>query len=141
MRAARSTPLTRFAWTAALAVALAGCALKSPPPVADLQKEALPHTAVPSAFKATGGVAAPVAERWLASFNDQALSALVDEALSYNADLQGAALRIERAGGYLKVAGASLLPQVGAYGTASGAASNSTSGLDGLWVNASLELD
>ena len=94
--------------------ALAGCALKSPPPVADLQKEALPHTAVPAAFKAAGGVAAPVAERWLTSFNDPALSALVDEALNFNADLQGAALRVERAGGYLKVAGASLLPQVSA---------------------------
>ena len=45
------------------------------------------------------------------------------------------------AGGYLKVAGASLLPQVGAYGTGSGATSNSTSGLNGLWVSASLELD
>ena len=82
-----------------------------------------------------------MAERWLASFNDPALSALVDEALNYNADLQGAALRVERAGGYLKVAGASLLPQVGAYGTGSGATSNSTSGLNGLWVSASLELD
>ena len=138
MRAARST---RIALAAALVAALAGCALKSPPPVADLQKEALPHTAVPAAFKANGGVAAPLAERWLASFNDPALSALVDEALNFNADLQGAALRVERAGGYLKVAGASLLPQVGAYGTGSGATSNSTSGLNGLWVNASLELD
>ncbi|MDZ7589330.1 MAG: efflux transporter outer membrane subunit [Rubrivivax sp.] len=126
---------------AALAAALAGCALKSPPPVADLQQQALPHTAVPPAFKAAGGATAPVAERWLASFNDQALSALVDEALNYNADLQAAALRVERADGYLKVAGASLLPQVGAYGTGSGATSNSTSGLNGLWVNASLELD
>ena len=138
MHAAR---LTRIAAAAALAAALAGCALKSPPPVADLQKEALPHTAVPSAFKAGGGAAAPLVAHWLASFNDPALSALVDEALNHNADLQGAALRVERAGGYLKVAGASLLPQVGAYGTASAASSNSTSGLDGLWVNASLELD
>ncbi|HSQ73843.1 MAG TPA: hypothetical protein VLM87_15625, partial [Rubrivivax sp.] len=76
MRAAQRTRLSRIAWAAALAAALAGCALKSPPPVADLQKEALPHTAVPSAYTAAGGIAAPVAERWLASFNDQALSAL-----------------------------------------------------------------
>jgi outer membrane protein, multidrug efflux system len=138
MRAATST---RIAVAAALVATLAGCALKAPPPVADLQKEALAHTAVPAAFKATGGVAAPLAQRWLASFNDQALSALVDEALNFNADLQGAALRVERAGGYLKVASASLLPQVGAYGTGSGATSNSTSGLNGLWVSASLELD
>jgi NodT family efflux transporter outer membrane factor (OMF) lipoprotein len=139
MRAARSTRVAVAA--TALAAALAGCALKSPPPVADLQKEALPHTAVPVAFKASGGVAAPLAERWLASFKDEALSALVDEALTFNADLQAAALRVERAGGYLQVAGAALLPQVGAYGTGSGATSNSTSGLNGLWVSASLELD
>ena len=126
---------------AALATALAGCALKSPPPVADLQKEALPHTAVPAAFKATGGVAAPLAGHWLATFNDPALSALVDEALNFNADLQGAALRVERAGGYLKVASASLLPSVDLFGTGSGASSNSTSGLNGLWLNASLEID
>jgi NodT family efflux transporter outer membrane factor (OMF) lipoprotein len=125
----------------ALVAALAGCALKSPPPVADLQKEALPHTAVPAAFKATGGVAAPLAGHWLATFNDPALSALVDEALNYNADLQGAALRVERAGGYLKVASASLLPSVDLFGTGSGASSNSTSGLNGLWLNASLEID
>ena len=141
MRAAPRTALGRVALAAALAAALAGCALKSPPPVADLQKEALPHTAVPAAFKASGGVAAPLAGRWLASFKDETLSAMVDEALTFNADLQAAALRVERAGGYLTVAGAALLPQVGAYGTGSGATSNSTSGLNGLWVSASLELD
>ena len=141
MRAAPRTALGRIALAAALAAALAGCALKSPPPVADLQKEALPHTAVPAAFKASGGVAAPLAGRWLASFKDETLSAMVDEALTFNADLQAAALRVERAGGYLTVAGAALLPQVGAYGTGSGATSNSTSGLNGLWVSASLELD
>ena len=137
----RSTRVTRIAAAAALASVLAGCALKAPPTVADLQKEALPNTAVPSAFKAGAGVSAPVAERWLASFNDEALSALVDEALTFNADLQGAALRVERAAGYLRVASASLLPSVDLFGTGSGASSNSTSGLNGLWLNASLELD
>jgi len=137
----RATRVTRIAAAAALASVLAGCALKAPPTVADLQKEALPNTAVPSAFKAGAGVAAPVAERWLASFNDEALSALVDEALTFNADLQGAALRVERATGYLRVASASLLPSVDLFGTGSGASSNSTSGLNGLWLNASLELD
>jgi len=137
----RATRVTRIAAAAALASVLAGCALKAPPTVADLQKEALPNTAVPSAFKAGAGVAAPVAERWLASFNDEALSALVDEALTFNADLQGAALRVERAAGYLRVASASLLPSVDLFGTGSGASSNSTSGLNGLWLNASLELD
>jgi multidrug efflux system outer membrane protein len=137
----RATPSPRFAAVAALAAALAGCALQSPPGVADLQKQALPNTAVPAAFRAAGGVAAPVADRWLASFGDPALSALVDEALLFNADLQAAAARVEQAGGYVKVASASLLPEVALYGTGSGSSSNSTSGLNGLWLNASLELD
>ncbi len=88
----------------ALAAALAGCALNPPPPASELQQRALPHTTVPAAWKANGGVAAPVADRWLASFNDPALSALVDEALVYNADLQVAAARVEQAAGYVKVA-------------------------------------
>jgi NodT family efflux transporter outer membrane factor (OMF) lipoprotein len=138
MRAGR---FTLQATAAALVSALAGCALQSPPTVADLQKEALPHTTVPPAFKAGGGVAAPVADRWLGSFNDPALSALVDEALMFNADLQAAAARVEQAGGYVKVAGASLLPVVNLAGAGSGASSNSSGGLDGIWINASLELD
>jgi NodT family efflux transporter outer membrane factor (OMF) lipoprotein len=137
----RSAPITRVATAAALVVALAGCALNSPPPVSDLQTEALAHTAVPSAYRAAGGIAAPVAERWLASFNDQALSARVDEALNFNADSQGTALRVERAGGYLNVGSASLLPTLDLFGTGSAASSNSTSGLNGVWLNASLEID
>jgi NodT family efflux transporter outer membrane factor (OMF) lipoprotein len=138
----RADRLFRGFAATALAVAAAGCALQSPPSAADLQKQALPHSATPPAFKAGGGVAAPVADRWLASFNDPALSALVDEALMFNADLQGAAARVEQAGGYVKVASASLLPTVGVFGTASGAGSNSNGGgLDGIWLNASLELD
>ena len=138
MRAAR---ITRFAAAAGLASVLLGCALQTPPTAADLQKEALPHTTVPPAFAAGGGVAAPVADRWLASFNDPALSALVDEALAFNADLQAAAARVEQAAGYVKVAGASLLPQVGLAAAGSGATSSSSGGLDGIWLNASLELD
>ena len=138
MRGAR---VTRHAAAAALVCAAAGCALQSPPATDELQKEALPHTAVPRAFKAASGAVAPVAERWLASFNDPALSALVDEALMFNADLQGAAARVEQAGGYVKVASASLLPAVGVAATGSGASSNSSGGLNGIWLNASLELD
>jgi NodT family efflux transporter outer membrane factor (OMF) lipoprotein len=138
MRAAR---FTRHAAAAALVSSLLGCALQSPPTAADLQKQALPHTAVPPSFSAPGGAAALVADRWLASFNDPALSALVDEALNFNADLQSAAARVEQAGGYVKVAGASLLPEVNLIGSGSGASSSSTSGLNGLWLNASLEID
>jgi outer membrane protein, multidrug efflux system len=137
----RKTAFTRHGLAAALAAALGGCALQSPPPAADLQKQALPHTAPPPGWTTTGGLAAPVADRWLTSFNDPALSALVDEALQFNADLQAAAARVEQAAGHVKVAGASLLPAVGVAGVYSGASGNSSGGLNGIWVNASLELD
>ena len=126
---------------AALAAAVTGCALGPPPTSGELQRQALPHTAVPEAWKAAGGApAAPVADRWLASFDDPALSAFVDEALVYNADLQGAAARVEQASGYVKVAGGALLPAVG-VAAMGGGKSGSSGGLDGIWLNASLELD
>ena len=125
---------------AALAAALGGCALKAPPSTAELQKEAMPHTALPPAWTTGGASAQPVADRWLESFDDPALTALVGESLAYNADLQVAAARVEQAGGYLKVASGSLLPSVGVAGVWSGA-SGSGGGLNGIFLNASLELD
>jgi NodT family efflux transporter outer membrane factor (OMF) lipoprotein len=126
--------------TAAIAAAVTGCALAPPPTTDEMQKQALPHTTVPAAWKAGGGVAAPVTDRWLVSFNDPALAALVDEALAYNADLQVAAARVEQAAGYVKVAGGALLPSVG-VAAMGGGKSGGSGGLDGIWLNASLELD
>jgi len=134
-------PLTRLRILAvALTAAVTGCALNPPPTTGELQKEALPHTAVPAAWKAAGGDAAPAADRWLATFNDPALSALVDEALAYNADLQVAAARVEQAAGYVKVASGGLLPSVGVLAMGGGK-SGGSGGLDGVFLNASLELD
>ena len=73
-----------------------GCALKAPPTAEELQREVLTHTPVPPAFWG-GGVAAPVAGRWLAAFDDTALTALVIEALAFNADLRVSAARVEQA--------------------------------------------
>jgi NodT family efflux transporter outer membrane factor (OMF) lipoprotein len=122
-----------------VAAALAGCVLTPPPAAGDLQKQALANTTVPDSWK-SGGSAAAVTGRWLATFNDPALSALVDEALKYNADLQTAAARVERAAGFLKVASASLQPSVTAIGIA-GSKSGGGGGLEGVFLNASLELD
>jgi NodT family efflux transporter outer membrane factor (OMF) lipoprotein len=126
--------------TAALAAAVAGCALKPPPTTDELRRDALPHTTVPAAWKASGGAAAPVADRWLASFDDPALTALVNEALVYNADLQAAAARVEQATGYVAVASGSLWPSVGLAATQSGK-SGGGGGLNAVFLNASLELD
>ncbi len=124
----------------ALAAAVGGCALNPPPTTSELQKDALPHTVVPAAWKAAGGATVPVADRWLATFNDPALSALVDEALLYNADLQVGAARVEQASGYVAVASGSLWPSVGLAATQSGK-SGGGGGLNAVFLNASLELD
>ena len=123
-----------------LAAAMTGCALNPPPTTDELQQQALPHTNIPPAWKAAGGTAAPVADRWLATFDDPALSALVAEALLYNADLQAAAARVERASGYVAVASGAIFPSVGLAATYSGK-SGSGGGLNAIFLNASLELD
>jgi outer membrane protein, multidrug efflux system len=136
----RSRRVQRRLLASAVAAAVAGCALNPPPTTDELQKQALPNTSVPAAWKAGGGAAAPAADRWLASFNDPALSALVDEALAYNADLQVAAARIEQAAGYVAVASGSLFPSVGLAATQSGKGGGG-GGLNAVFLNASLELD
>jgi multidrug efflux system outer membrane protein len=120
---------------------IVGCAIKSPPSTADIQRDALSHTTVPAGWKAYAGLAQPVAERWLDAFNDPALVALVDEALTYNADLKLAAARVEQAEGYVQVAGASLYPAVGVLAHGGGKLGGDGSGLTGVFLNASLELD
>jgi multidrug efflux system outer membrane protein len=119
----------------------AGCAIKDPPAAADIQGEALANTTVPGGWKAGGGVAQPVADRWLESFHDPGLVALVAEALSYNADLKVAAARVEQAAGYVEVAEASLYPAVGVLAHGGGKSGGDGSGLRGVFLNASLELD
>ena len=114
-----------------LAAAIAGCALKPPLTTDELQKQALPHTAVPAAWKASGGTAAPVVDPWLVSFNDSALTALVTEALAFNSDLQVTAARVEQASAYVKVASGALWPAVGVAGL-TGGKSGGGGGLDGI---------
>lgn len=138
MRAGSSA--ARAACAAVSAAVLAGCALQSPPPRADLQRDALPHTQVPAAWQAGGVAGAPQPGGWLTSFDDPALTALVTESLAHNADLQVAAARVEQAGGILRVAGAALLPSLGVPGTYSGKAGGG-GGLNAIFLNASLELD
>jgi outer membrane protein, multidrug efflux system len=136
--------IVRWALAMSAAGVIAGCAIKGAPPAADIQREALAHTTVPATWKAIGagrdGPEQPVADQWLFSFNDSVLAALVDEALAHNADLKIASARVEQAGGFVKVAGASLYPAVGvlAHG---GGKSGGDGGLQGIFLTASLELD
>jgi outer membrane protein TolC len=91
-----------------LAAALAGCALKAPPEVAETRKEAMPNVQVPGTWSAADAAAGAVADNWLAGFNDPQLDALVQEALASNPDLMVAAARVEQAAAYVKIAGATL---------------------------------
>jgi NodT family efflux transporter outer membrane factor (OMF) lipoprotein len=130
----------RFALAALLAAVATACALKSPPSHDDLMKDALPHADVPPAWKAGGGSSQDVAQAWLESFNDPALSALVAEAMAYNTDLRAAAAAVEQASGYVTVASAGLLPAVNLAAISSGKAGGGGA-LNGVFLSASLELD
>jgi len=130
---------------ALVVAALAGCALKKPPERDELTKQSLPNLQVPQAFTAAGGApgaAGTVGEQpWLAAFKDPQLDALVQEALKYNPDLQVTAARVDQAAAYVKVAGATLLPQVNALARGGGALSGDSSGLEGVGIFANWELD
>lgn len=71
-----------------------------------------------SAYQTSSSFAAPAAawpqERWWQAYGDQQLDALIDEALRDSPDLVAAAARLRRAEAAGQVAGAALLPQVGA---------------------------
>lgn len=125
----------------AVVAALGGCALKSPPPPGELRKDALTNTQMPEAWRTSAGTASAVVDRWLATFDDPALTSLVNEALLHNADLRVAAARVEQAGGYVSVAGAGLLPAVSALGVGGANGAGSSAAIEGIFLNGSLELD
>ena len=125
---------------AAVVATLAGCALKSPPPREDVAAQALPNVRVMESWAAGSASPGPVADRWLASFKDPQLDALVAEAISYNTDLRVAAARVEQAAAYVRLAGGTLYPQVNLVATGSfGASSNGVQGV-GLFINWELDL-
>ena len=124
-----------------LALALAGCALKSPPSREDVGKQALPNLHPPQKWVEPAAAGAASADSWLAAFHDAQLDAFVRETLAHNPDLQVAAARVEQAAGFVKVAGATLYPQVNLLARGGGALSGDSSGLEGVGVFANWELD
>src|SRR4051794_41913356 len=106
----------RLLLTGALAAALGGCALKSPPPREDLAKQAMPNLTLPEKWVAGGMPGAVPAEAgpggapWLAAFGGPQLTALGRGALLQKLDLQGAAARVEAAARPGKSAGAAPSP-------------------------------
>jgi NodT family efflux transporter outer membrane factor (OMF) lipoprotein len=124
----------------ATAAALAGCALKSPPPREDIAAQALPNFQAQESWSSGTTGTGAVADHWLTTFRDPQLDALVAEALAYNADLRVAAARIEQAAAYVRLSGATLYPQVNLRATGSlGADSSGVQGV-GLFINWEFDL-
>jgi outer membrane protein, multidrug efflux system len=136
-----SQSVGRWALAVGAAGAIAGCAIKGPPPAADIQRDALTNAAIPAEWKGKSGAPQPVVDQWLDSFNDRTLLGFVYEALAHNPDLRVASARVEQAAGYVNVAHASLLPAVNLLAHGGGKSGGDGSGLQGVWLNASLELD
>ncbi len=78
---------------------------------------------------------------WLASLHEPRLDNLVDEALAYNSDLRIAASRVDAAAAYLAAAESPLWPQVNLVARGGGKMSGDSSGLQGVGLFASWELD
>jgi multidrug efflux system outer membrane protein len=123
------------------ALALSACALKDMPPREDIAKEAMPNLGTPPQWVAPGGAAGAVRDNWLASFNEPRLDALVREAVVYNADLRIASARVDTAAAYLAGAKSPLWPQVNLLARGGGKMSGDSSGLSGVGLFASWELD
>ncbi|HEX7272176.1 MAG TPA: TolC family protein [Casimicrobiaceae bacterium] len=123
------------------ALALTGCALKEMPPREEVASQAMLNLTPPAQWAATRGNAGPVADNWLVTLNDPWLNELVKEAIAYNADLRIAAARVDVAAAYLAAAKSPAWPQVNLVARGGGKMSGDSSGLEGVGLFASWELD
>ncbi|HET9762717.1 MAG TPA: efflux transporter outer membrane subunit, partial [Casimicrobiaceae bacterium] len=123
------------------ALLLAGCALKSAPPRDEIASQSLLNATSPPQWIAAGAAAGPVADNWLATLNDPWLNELVNEAIAYNADLRIAAARVDTAAAYLAAATSPAWPQVNLLARGGGKLSGDASGLSGVGLFATWELD
>jgi outer membrane protein, multidrug efflux system len=126
---------------AAAAAALTGCALVTTPDAPQLKDLSLPNTQVPGHWTGSATTPGPVVNGWLTEFRDPQLEKLVAEAMAYNPDLQIAAARVEAAEASARAAGAALYPQVNLAGHGGGKLGGDGSGVQGLGLFASWELD
>ena len=134
-------PRMRVLAAVALATLAGGCALPPPPTADDMRTQSLPNTRVPAQWAAGTVPTGEVAAGWLAQFNDPELVKLVAEAMAYNLDLQVAAARVEAADAAMRAAGGALYPQVAISGRGGGKLSGDSSGLQGIGLFATWEID
>jgi NodT family efflux transporter outer membrane factor (OMF) lipoprotein len=117
-----------------------GCSVKPPPSATEIWNDSALSPDLPQQWAASAS-AGEVPSDWVASFGDTQLSALVEEALLQNADLQASAARVERAAGFAKAAGAHLYPTVDLLGKGGTGMGGDSSGLSAIVVLASWEID
>ena len=122
-------------------LAISACALKDLPPHEEIVHQAVPNVIQPPMWAADGAAAGMVGDNWLASFHEPQLDDLVKEALAYNADLRLAAARVDLAVAYLAAAKSPLWPQVNLVARGGGKMSGDSSGIQGIGLFASWELD
>jgi multidrug efflux system outer membrane protein len=125
----------------AIAAMVAGCVVRDPPPAADLFQESLPQTKLPDKWTGAPTLAGPVGDGWLGLFQEPELEKLVAEAMLYNTDLKVAAARVEAAEASARAAGAAIWPQAYVSGRGGGKLSGDSSGIQGIGLFASWELD
>ena len=110
-RAQAALMATRIVLAAAVAAALAGCALKAPPARGTSPRRRCP-TCTRRRWSSTSALApGAVGGGWLTSFADPQLDALVRGA-RLQPDLRVAAARVEQAAAYVQLSGSTLYPQV-----------------------------
>src|SRR5437870_1116118 len=133
----RRVPFT----TAAIALLAAGCALNDPPDAKAIKTESMAKVDVPVTWKAVPPVAGIVADNWLATFQDDQLTAAVNEAIASNPDMRVGAARVQQAELYAKLAGAKLYPSVDVIAKGGTKLTSDSSGLQGGWLMLSWEID
>ena len=138
--ASRSLLATLGLTAAAAAVLLSACALKSAPDRTALAQENLPNLTLPAKW-VEPSAEGPVLNNWVATLADPQLSALVEEAITYNADLRIAEARVEQAAAGVKVAGGQMYPAVDLLGHTGGKLGGDNSGISGALISASWEID
>jgi NodT family efflux transporter outer membrane factor (OMF) lipoprotein len=119
-----------------------GCAVKQPPaPTESLNSVMPPAAIIPPDWKSSGGVAGDVETRWIQTFADQQLEALVLEGLTNNLELKAAAARIEVAAAVVAQTRAYLYPQVVALGSVGVVGRDDVKDRTGLAGDLNWELD
>ncbi len=103
-----------LAWMALTAVLAGGCALAQPPEQAAVVDSALPATTVIPATWRSPADADSSTGGWLATFHDPGLTAVVQEAVEGNPDLQMVAAKVDAVRQSVGVVSARLKPMVGA---------------------------